>query len=318
MTDPSTTKHDTPSPRRAPSLWALGLGLVLTILVGLVRPAPRTQQRSTGTPAARFWAAKVAVEGSLDIALAGDSRVFRGLSPEEMRAALPDARIGNLGFSAACLCGDYLGYVERSLAKDARAPLVVVGVTPHSLTGHAARDNGFLAERRRPARERLEELYLRPLVDFVRPLSLAEIGLPVGDPGRRGSLYLQEFHPDGWVASRLEPESPNGALIEYERVLRGSKVEAALVDELAASVARLRARGVRVVAFRPPTTPEMRALEDRLAAHDEPALSARLRAAGAEYWELGGAYHTYDGSHLDESSARALSRDVAARIAATR
>ncbi len=48
----------------------------------------------------------------------------------------------------------------------------MLGVTPHALTTHAARDNGYLAEIRRPRTEVLERRYLLPLDDFFQPVAL--------------------------------------------------------------------------------------------------------------------------------------------------
>ncbi len=301
--------------QRSPTAIALGVAALLAVGVARLRPAPATMQQNLGESPARFWAEKARVEGRLDVVLAGDSRVFRGLAPEEMRAALPGSRIGNLGFSAACLCGDYLPYLERSLGDGPTEKTIVLGVTAHALTSHAARDNGFLAERRRTARERLESQYLGPLEDALRPIDATELALGGGSATRTSALYFQDFRADGWVASRLSPENPNGALVEYERVLREGAVEPALETELLAQVTKWRARNIRVFAFRPPTTTEMRMLEERLAHFDEAAFAARFREAGGDYWEITpDAYHTYDGSHLTEASARELSRDVAARL----
>ena len=312
---PTTTTPQRPR-AHASSAIALALAAVLTVGIARVRPPQATMQQNTGASPARFWAEKAQVEARLDVVLAGDSRVFRGLAPEEMRATLPGSRIGNLGFSGACLCGDYLPYLEHALGDGSGEKIIVLGVTPHALTSHAARDNGFLAERRRTMRERLESEYLGPLEDALRPVDAAELLRGGSAEARTNALYFQDFHEGGWVASRLSPESPDGAVPEYERVLREGKVEPTLEEALLAQVARWRARKVRVVAFRPPTSKEMRAVEARLAGYDEAAFAARLRDAGAEYWEIApDAYHTYDGSHLTEASARELSRDVAARLA---
>lgn len=310
-------REDSPAkPRtspRFPTALTLGLAAILTLGIARARPAPRTMQEDHGENPARFWAEKASTSGALDVALAGDSRVFRGLAPEEMHASLPGARIGNLGFSGICLCEQYLPFLEGALAAGGQRT-IVLGVTAHSLTGHASRDNGFLAERRKTRREQLEGVYLSPLEDALRPLDTTELGL--GGKGRRSARYLQDFREGGWVASRLVPENPNGALPEYDRVLRAGRVEPALLSDLVGTVSRWRTKGIRVAAFRPPTSKEMRALERELGGYDEDEVASHLRAAGAEYWEIQpDSYHTYDGSHLTEDSARALSRDVAARLA---
>ena len=57
-------------------------------------------------------------------------------------------------------------------------------------------------------------------------------------------------------------------------------------------------------------------LENRVSGFDEPAFAAAFQAAGG-LWihDLDqAAYLSFDGSHLDETAARQLSRDLAHRI----
>jgi hypothetical protein len=50
-----------------------------------------------------FWSNKANADAIYDIILMGDSRIYRGLSPEEMATILEDYRILNFGFSAGGL-----------------------------------------------------------------------------------------------------------------------------------------------------------------------------------------------------------------------
>ncbi len=268
-----------------------------------------------GVHPARFWVRKASVRGELEVVLAGDSRVFRGLSPSAMKGTLAGRSVANLGFSGACLCGRYLSYVEAALDPRARTPLIVLGITPHSLTAHAAKDNGYVAEARRSRSEALERAYLTPAMDFFEPVTMKAVSNAWTGAGRPPTRYVQRFADDGWVASDLEPPEPDGALREYEAVLGASPVDRGLVAALVATTARWAQRGVRVVGFRPPVSARMRELEDRLGAFDEPELQRRFVGAGGEYLVFDdAAYPTYDGSHVGAAVALALSRDLAARL----
>lgn len=301
-----------------PTFRALALAVPIVIGVGLARPRTETTLEKLGVHPAKLWAEKARTRGTVEIALAGDSRVYIGLSPGEMRQALPARRVQNLGFSGVCLCGPYLEFLEQALDPSARDRVVVLGVTPHSLTGHAARDNGYLAELRRPRTEVFERRFLLPVLDFVEPFPVDDLGrrwLGAGET-RPAQRVVQRFHADGWVASTSEPPRPELALREYRTVLATWKYDAARLEELAAFATRLRGEGVRVVAFRPPSSVAMRRLEDDLGQYDEPQVRARLLRAGAEYLGFADdAFSSYDGSHLEEGSARSLSQQIAARLA---
>jgi hypothetical protein len=290
----------------------------LVALVGLARPRPATVLQESGESPARFWAEQARVSSSFDVVLAGDSRTFRGLSPATMAESLPQARIRNVGFSGACLCEPYLSYVERALDPRSSMPTIVLGVTAHGLTGAAARDNGYLAEVRRPRTEVYERLWLSPAMDFLAPIAPADVARAMDREHHLDeSHYVEVFHADGWVASRLEPEEPERALREYAAAFRASRADGALVDALVATTARWKAAGIRVVALRPPASRAMMDLEDAESELDEHTFHDRFVAAGGEYLTFdASAYHTYDGSHLREDSALKLSRDLAARLSA--
>ncbi len=279
----------------------------LSVVVGSALPPPPTFQVNTGVHPERFWTTKARWTASFDVALGGDSRVFRGLSPAAMASELPGLRIANYGFSSVGFSSSYLQALRATLDPKSTKPTIVLGVTPHSLTAQAREANGFLAERARSPREVAMRLTFSPLADFFRPVRFDEWLAP-----RPPTVYRQHHHPDGWVASRLEPPSPDGALREYRRNLE--PLDADVVRSLVEHVRAWRAEGVEVVACRPPASPALRELEEQMTGYREPAIAACLRAAGARWVRLA-ERATYDGSHLDEHEAIAWSRELALRIA---
>jgi len=300
------------------TLRTLLLSVPLVVAAGLARPDPQTEVVHAGVHRARFWAEKSAIRGAVGVALAGDSRVYHGLSPAEMKG-LGEGPIVNLGFSGVCLCGPYLPFVTAALAPPtAGRRTVVLGVTPHSLTPHAAKDNGYLAEAGRSRTEAFERRYIVPALDFVEPITLEDIWRRATASSQKPtSRYIETFFADGWVSASLVPPKPDSALNEYSTVLASTKVDRANVDELVLTTRAWVGAGVRVVAFRPPVSPALRRLEDELAGYDEAAFRASFEAAGGHYLTFDdAAYETYDGSHLDETSARKLSRDLVGRLRA--
>jgi hypothetical protein len=299
------------------TLLALGLALPLLLAAQRLAPAPPAYLVTTGVTPERFWTRKAHWPGAFDLVLAGDSRVYRGLSPAAMRPLLADRRIANFGFPGCGLTRPYLEAAHALLDPARTERAIVLGVTPHSLTPHAARDNGFLVETRRPIPEAYARMYLAPVDRFFRPIDVATQIRELAQPeGRIAGQYLEEYHEDGWVASRHVPEQPDAALGEYRRVLEPVAPE--LIEGLVETVAAWARGGVRVFAFRPPTSASMVELEAQRGRFDEGAFVEAFQRAGGIWLRLDGPYHSYDGSHLRDDAARELSRDLAAAIAATR
>ena len=74
-----------------------------------------------------------------------------------------------------------------------------------------------------------------------------------------------------------------------------------------------------MLGFRPPTTPAMLDLEERLSGFDEARFARRFEEAGGSWVALAReGWRSYDGSHLHEDSARRLSDELARAIAQRR
>lgn len=282
----------------------------LLILIGFIRLPD--YQVDTGVSSERFWTMKTHWPPIFDVVIAGDSRVFRGLSPSAMNEIMPKHRIANFGYPLCGLTRAYLEAVEGKLDPTKRDKVIVLGVTPASLTSQTAEANGFLDEMRRPPGDVLMRLYFGELLRFFRPIERGTIAHALR--GQSPSVqYFQHFHADGWVATRLIPDDPQLQLKKYEELFAANQVSPELVQELLLNVGRWSAHGIRLFAFRPPTTKAMVELENRLSAFDEKNLSERFEAAGGTWLTFDSArYYSYDGSHIDPDSARQLSRDLAA------
>lgn len=309
---PSSTSNSS-----LPRAW---LALALTAVALVAIAVFRTDRQYASAPS-WYWRMKLGWQHTADVVLAGDSRVYRGLDPSAFAARL-QRRCVNFGFSAAALDDRYLDAVERTLAPTAKPPIIVLGVTPWSLTPRAAASNGFLDAVTEERRSTLPVTWLRAfdrIQAALRPLALDLYGAN-GAARTRATEddYIQEFRPDGWVASDQRQRRPEAALQSAATDhARGNTVDPAAVARLAARIQRWRAQGWIVLAFEPPTSPATARLTHELSgwtAHDVPA---RLRAADATWVDIAPAdYESYDGSHLTAESARLLSRRIADAAAA--
>ena len=91
------------------------------------------------TPDKFFWYKKTFAPNDQDILLVGDSRVYRGLSPAAMAAVLKGSKILNFGYSSAGFEPFFLDAAVKKLSAKGKR-ILVLGVTPHSLTAIAAQN----------------------------------------------------------------------------------------------------------------------------------------------------------------------------------
>jgi len=283
------------------------LSAVLICLVGLFRPdAMRTASHEKW-----FWSWKTHSTHVHDIVVLGDSRVYRGVSPEAMAPLLPGYRIFNFGYSSGSLSPRMLSEAERRLDGQGRR-ILVLGVTPHALTPNASRDEQYLQEANRTASEVLENIYIAPLTKYFDPTTPIRFAKEF-ERKRRGAR--EEFHESGWVAALREVSDPGEGLALYSGVFNGNRVSPELVDRLIRQTETWILEGIRVYAFRPPTLPEMIELERRVSGFEENEFRKRFGQAGGIWIPVSPeGYRIYDGSHLDKESAVRLSAYLAGII----
>ena len=288
-----------------PVTWKRGAFCVLLILGAIVLAAVI---RSKAWPEGRrqlynydlCFSLKTHATG-FDIVVPGDSRVYRGVSPSAMRRVLPTARILNLGYSSGGLADPLLARAEDALAPDSPVRAIVVGITPFSLTEEAAA-NEHLRQYLQSSQSNERMRQVMGVVGAFDPL----IDAPI--PGLEGGNGEQRFYQDGWVASHAVFVDHSEGLKLYREHFNRVQVSTKVLDGFLKRVAEWRAKGIRVFGFRPPTCPQMVALEDEKSGFNAAEVRARFEAAGGIWIDfLHENYVCYDGSHLDADSASELS-----------
>lgn len=264
-----------------------------------------TRPVSHGINEETFWAMKRTASPA-DVVLAGDSRVYRGLSPGAMESQLPGRSVVNFAFSSNGYSAAYLREVENRLATKGPGGVVVLGISPFTLTPRSATETNFIELMRKPEREVRLSLMLRTLTMRFESVTTVK-------PTLEHAAYRQVFHEDGWAESRLTPPTPEYALTSYRTLFDGNRVDEGMLKNLLAQVEAWRRQGIRVYAFRPPTTAAMSDLENRLSGYPEAHVSERFEAAGGKWIDIPqtDVYECYDGSHIADTSAVQLSEAIA-------
>lgn len=276
--------------------------------------------RRSGVYGERFWVLKTHSQQKYDMILMGDSRVYRGISPQAMSSVLSDLRILNFGYSGGGLNPVMYQAAEQRLDPQSSRPCIVLGITPLTLTAYAEKNEHYLQELNRPADYIFVHRHLLRLLDLFDPLNLNALlsgslwsasGATSAAPSSTQGYY-QEFHDDGWIASWSIPEDPNRTLPSFREIFSKTPVKSELVQSLLDQVRAWSTSGVRVYAFRLPSSPAMLALEDQYSGFDEIAFSQQFEQAGGTWFSIPLApYHSFDGSHLTKDSALQLSTDLA-------
>jgi hypothetical protein len=189
---------------------------------------------------------------------------------------------------------------------------MVLGVTPHSLTPSAAKNEFFNEKRHKRIDHIFICIFLPQLENFFAPIQMSDLFKKKKLPDR---CYYQNFHDDGWVASWTVPEDVREALGPYREAFRNNKVDPELVKGVMDQTRNWVSRGIAVYAFRPPTTQAMSNLEDAVSGFNEASFVRQFKAAGGIWLPVRmDSYHSYDGSHLGKDSAIKFSEDLAKSI----
>lgn len=253
-----------------------------------------------------FWLQKANAEARYDIVLLGDSRVYRGISPEDMAIVLDGYEILNFGFSANGLNPQMYGLAEDKLASDGRQ-IMVLGISPYSLTPESAPNEHYTSI----ISQNPEPVSPFGSIALFQPITLQELNTLITNAPPT-DYYYQEPRPDGWVASYRYPVNLEAGEQVYRDIFIDNQIESELVDALISQAGEWASNGVCVYAFRMPASNAVRQLEDTLSGFNEMSIQAQLETNGVIWIDIDPEqYNTYDGSHLNIDSARQFSQDIA-------
>lgn len=257
-----------------------------------------------------FWLRKTHTTEKFNVVVGGDSRIYRGFSIDAMLGELHADMSGiNMGYSSAGFSADYMNVLEERL-KISGDRILVLGVTPHSFTLEAAKNELFYQYKATDRFGVFKGLYLSPYLKHFAPYSMSELRDNwQEEPEEEG--YFEEFIPNGWVKSYKIPEDSTIAVDIYRKMFTDYQVSDTLMDGFFDRVSKIRKKGIHVIAYRPPTFDAMTDVEDSLSGYDEGYMRSEMEKRGCFWLETKNAdYHTYDGSHLHYLSAEKLARNV--------
>ena len=262
-----------------------------------------------------------------DVVVAGDSRTQAAVAPSAMRetfaeTAFSDVNVLNFAFAGTGFSPSYMDDAAARLVPDSPVRAVVLGITPRAFHPVAFQDNSFQVMSRSHPLERAELVSMSFLRYFDsmgvdRTLGLLARGEDEQDLMRYFKVRLSE---DGWVASTFvgNDEALQTVVGITQKQYRETFREAISQEAVAAALSKVRAwtsEGIRVYGFRPPTSPEMLAIEGKGSGFDEEGFIREFGNAGGRWLAFpDDAFPAYDTSHLDADTAWEFSRALATAV----
>jgi hypothetical protein len=261
-----------------------------------------------------FWKHKTFDKKTYQIVIAGDSRVYRGVSPQAMIPVLPGMNILNFGYGSAGFDNIMLNEISKKIDLKAKQKVVVLGLTPLTLTQEGRNNYHLNYELKTKREELIELLYFKRAFQFFVPFTLDQM-----DQKLKGKEFQTTFHQEytstGWVATYDEKPWEESAIKSYSTRFINNQVTEENLLQVANKIKEWTQQGVMVFGFRPPTTHKMVALEDSLSGYNEQWVKTKIVESGGIWLDFNvDDYSTYDGSHLQKESAYRFSHDLATKI----
>ena len=258
-----------------------------------------------------FWSRKTLSKQKYNMVIMGDSRVYRGVSPQIIQKHLPQLKILNFGYSNGGLNPTMFEAAEQKLVANSSTKIIVLGITANSTSGYTEKNLQYTQELTRPREELIERLYFSPVKYWFSPVTPQLLKTWLFEPPPV-AYYKNEYHLNGYVRSEKFPVDTMEAIPSYVKDFTNYKVDDEKLEALYKQVSEWVKSGITVVGFRPPVSYPMRMLEDTMGLYNEAEIEARMTKAGAQWLKLDHSqFKTYDGSHLDEYSAVHLSDTLA-------
>jgi len=264
----------------------------------------------------RHWIAKTRNSETFAIVFGGDSRVFRGISPDHFEEEFDGYEAFNFAYWANGYGKGYMEGIEQKIDTGSDLRMIVLGVTPHSLTRKTARCEHYHWENSRSKEHVIQSLYLSKVQEIFAPYDVIELVEKLSGKSKPHN-YRITYHPNGWVESYWIVPDTTHATRSYRDLFTDDPVSEEVIAGLLDFVERWTGMGIHVVGFRPPTSHAIREFEHERGGFREADFVERFTGAGGIWIPVStDAYKTFDGSHLEHQSAMRISGDLARQIRA--
>ena len=295
---------------KKPNIW-ITLAIAATLVTVLSFVLPKDAEKYLGE---LFWTRKTFAPAKYNVVIMGDSRVYRGLSPEIMESHLPGLKVLNFAYSNGGLNQTMFVAAEKKLAQNNKPKVIVMGISANTISGYSAGNQQYVQELNRPREEIFERIYFNPLRYWFSATSPEKLKNHFSET-KETAFYRNKYFMNGYVESEKFPADTMEAIPSYTKDFTNYKVTPENLGDLFKQVKKWTDSGITVVGFTPPVSQPMQMLEDTLGMFDEAVIKTGFEKASGYWIDIEPTqYKTYDGSHLNIESARKLSKEIGEEI----
>lgn len=254
----------------------------------------------------------------------GDSRTYYGIDPAVVSEITGKDGL-NAGFGAGGMNEMMMRYIDSRILRGEAPSVIVLGVSPYSLTETARQNECFLhySKKLQQHGERLfqeagaskAEIALMPLY------KVCSIGSLRNGKIVYGKRYTHRYHDNGHCETLVHGDTSKSVawtmkIYKERHFAADNPISRRSEEETLSWIRRWSREGILVFAFRPPTCEAMVQLENTRTAFPERHFPQKVREAGGFWLEYPHAdLNAFDASHLDGASAVKLSRFLGEQIA---
>ncbi|OYT14677.1 MAG: hypothetical protein B7C24_17075 [Bacteroidetes bacterium 4572_77] len=201
-----------------------------------------------------------------------------------------------MGFSSALYDKEYLDLLESRLDTNAKTPIIILGITPHSLLYYGYPNGHIKRFQKMKKEEVIDYLYLFSLKTFFSPLRFDTKWQLASS---KENNYMQDFnYTQGWAASDYKNRDINHALKPYAQIFMNKQISEKNLKFLMQTIERWSKSGIAVYGFVPPSSAKIEQIERENTTFNDQEIVKDFIQAGGKWISLNGVFQSYDGSHL--------------------
>lgn len=242
---------------------------------------------------------KFAAKQDNDIVFAGDSRILCDINPDIFEKQL-HLKTLNFGFNFLGYSKDYLDSVKCKLNINSRRKIIVLGITPRSLTPLNQKVSEFRGQKEKSKFEKFEQLYFSKTLTKFAPISISSIFFAL-----KNQKIFREYNLNGWMPIEVIPPDESESIKTYTKLFNYNQVSEAVINNILVFVDECTQQRIEVYGFRPPVSETIYALEvQEKSGFNHKKFINDFEQKGGRWLEFNSRQFEYaDGSHLSRPFA---------------
>jgi hypothetical protein len=235
--------------------------------------------QSTSDDEEHAFVMKAHTKEKFDIIFFGDSRVYRGLSPQVFNTVIGNVNVLNFGFSSAGYSEDMLLDIESKLNPNG-AKIILLGITAHSLTPKGADNAQYKSLKLLKREDLIQSIFLYKFLKLFSPTSYSLINEKVRPIKNYSNQEI--FYENGYVATFHTPVDSMAAIKSYISDFKDNLVDTNIISLLSYKIKIWQRQGIKVFAYQPPTPLVMQETEIKYGNYNQRIVREKIINAGGD------------------------------------